>query len=111
MCMVLLADVGGAVGADADDREVREVAREPGRAQHSGADLVEAAAVDGDVQAAALARGVAVARAARERVEAGAMPDVDVAHQPDALERVEVAVDAGHVELAAELLGAERMRG
>ena len=64
--------------------------------------------------AAALARRVAVLVAGDERVAPGAVPGVDVAHEPGALQRLEVPVDGAEVggrqppaEAAGDLLGAD----
>ena len=81
-----------AVRAGADEREVREVAREAAQLAH-GARAAPSRSSSGDVLAAALARGVAAVVAAAEDVAAGRVADVDVAGDPRRLERLEVAVD------------------
>ena len=105
--------LGLAVGAGADEREVREVAREAVQLADGRAQAGELAVLERDVAAAALARGVAARVAAAEHVAAGGVADVHVVRDAGLLERVEVAVDGREVRLGAagERLGAHRAFG
>src|SRR5687768_11352418 len=120
MCMANLGDSGGRLAARAapDDREVDETGLV---ARGRGDDRLDAEyrlGVERLQRAAALAGGVAVLVAGGERVAAGAVPGVDVAHEPGPLERLEVPVDRAEVrrgqppaQAAGDLLGADRAVG
>src|ERR687890_2467565 len=78
MCMGLL----GAARAQTGDREVGEVRREPGLRADELAHGVQPARRDGPHGAAAIAQQVLAGAIARERVQPGAVPEVDVADEP-----------------------------
>ena len=105
--------VRGAVAAEADDGEVAEARAEPGRLLHGVAHAVEALRRHGVLRAAALADEV-LALPPGAYVAPGAVPEVDVLHEAQPLERLEVAVDRGQVrdrqlaDTLGDLLGAER---
>src|SRR5436190_13669996 len=91
----------GAFRAEPGDREVAEprVVAEP--PPDRAADAVELAGLDGPCPPAALADEVLANSLADERVEAGAVPEVDVADDAERLHPLEVAVDRGQVERRA----------
>ena len=88
-----------AARAQADDREVREARLESRQLAHGLAHAVERRRVDGLDRAARLAREVLAVGAALEHVAARAVAGVEVAHEPEPAERLEVAVDRGDVRL------------
>ena len=89
---------------------------EAGRLAHGPAHAVELLRRDGALDAAALADEV-LALAAGAHVAPGAVAEVHVLHEAEALERLEVAVDRGEVggrqlpDALGDLLGAERHVG
>ena len=78
--------------------------------EHRRAHVVELGGRDGADGAARLADHE-LALAAGRVVEARAVAEVDVAHEPDVLEHLEVAIGRGDVAVAGELLGAQRPVG
>ena len=105
----------GAVRAEPGDREVGEPGLMAEALADQVADLVEIAGLHRRVPAADVADQVLARAQADACVEAGSMPEVDVADEADALQRLEVAVDRGRVRAALqplhELLGRDRLRG
>ena len=105
-----------AAAAESDDREVAEARFEAGRLAHGSAHAVELLRRHRALHAAALAHEV-LAFAAGTHVAPGAVTQVDVLHEAEALERLEVAIDGGEVggrelpEALGDLLGAERHVG
>ena len=79
---------------------------------------VQPGRLDGREHAAHLAGDELAVAAGRERVAAGAVPEVEVADEADRLERLEVAVDRGEIrrrqpalEAGGDLLGGQRPVG
>ena len=107
---------GRAFAALTDDREVAEARSEPRRLAHGPPHAVELLGRHGPLRPAALADEV-LPLPAGPHVPPGAVPEVDVLHQPEALERLEVAVDRGEIggrqcaDALRDLLGAERHIG
>src|SRR5829696_3873279 len=108
---------GGARGAEPGERRVVEAWLEADRGAHGGADGLDGLGGQHGARAAALAGGELVL-ARGGGVPAGAVAEVRVAHQPERLERLEVAVhrrEVGRRHEAAgtrgDLLGAERPAG
>ena len=99
--------------AQPDDREVAEAGIEARRLAHRPPHAVQLLRCDRALCAAALADEV-LPLAPGAHVAAGAVPEVDVLHEPEALERLEIAVDRGEVrgrqlaDAVGDLLGAER---
>src|ERR1019366_1533557 len=93
--------------AGADDREVREAGFESEAVSDLRSDWVELLGRERLDGSAALAEQVLALADAEQGVEAGAMAEMNVAHEPLALQRLQVAVDRGHVEPAPkrDLLG------
>src|SRR3954466_16122221 len=90
MCMAALRAVG-------DDREVDELRLVAAGLAEDGRDSLDRVDLERPVGAAALARDVARLVVSRERVQPGAVRDVEVPDEADLLERVEVAVDGREV--------------
>ena len=80
------------------------------RVEHGRAHAVEGRRRQRRHVAAALAQDE-LARAAGGLVEPGAVAEVHVAHEAEALEDLEVAIGRGDVAVAGELLGAQRPVG
>jgi len=75
---------------------VGEAGVEAGRFQHDVADAVQGFVVERDLVVAGVAHRPA-AVAPDERVQAGAVAEVDVLDEPGLLQRVEVAIDGAEI--------------
>src|SRR3954453_15303379 len=89
----------GPARAQSDDREVREARLEARQLADLVADPVELRRVDGLQRAARLAGDVLALAVALQHVAPGAVAGVEVAHEPELAERLEVAVDRRDVRL------------
>lgn len=89
--------VCGAGGAEADDREVAEACVVAEGVLDRGADRFQAGGVDAVNAVAAFADEVLALAVVVEGVEAGAVADVDVAHDAGLFEVLEVAVHRAEV--------------
>ena len=98
----------GAAGAQPDDREVREARFEARQLADLLADAVERGRLDGLQRAARLAGEVLAIAEALEHVAPGSVAGVEVAHEAELAERLEVAVDRGDVRLRSSSLRARR---
>jgi hypothetical protein len=83
--------------AQADDREVAEACLVAERLVDRGAYGVESGGVDAVDAVAAFADEILALAVVLERVEAGTVADVDVAHDAELFEVLEVAIDGAEV--------------
>ncbi len=104
--------------AEARDREVAEAGVVAEASADRAPQRLELAVGERPAPAAALADQVGRGELARQRVDGRAVAQVRVAHQPHALEQLEVAIDRPHVRLGdaparpgGDLLGRHRPAG
>jgi hypothetical protein len=102
--------LSGAVGAETDDSEVGEASLEAEELFHLVANGVELLRYDRPYRSAALAGEEFAFAVSDECIEAWAVSEVDMPRETVPLERFQVAVDRGDVELqrGGDVLGRDR---
>jgi len=95
-----------AAAAEADDREVGEVRLDAELLLEEPADGIELGCSDGDHRPAPLAERVLVPLGTGELIQPRPMAEMDVADEPDTLQRLEVAIHGSEVRGREQPVGA-----